>query len=119
MGYCTRFTGEITIEPPLQWSQFRDLELTDVSLIVEKDKKEQAKGTLVIKEAVMVVPATDEPFKGYDFTANLQKAVDAAGPDHTFSGYIMGEGEDSGDIRRYSVKDGKVLVQTATFNFDD
>src|ERR1700694_2280823 len=103
MGYYSRFSGEITIDPPLNWREIQCLgivkdpedDYNKVRLAIKKDKIQTPDGTLIRKSANTLVPGSDDSFKGYDAVELLQQYVDAL-PDHTFSGQILREGEDSG-----------------------
>lgn len=125
MGYNSHFTGEITIDPPLIWQEILGLAFREpeedygtLRLVIEKVKEQTPEGTLVRKTANTIEPGSEDEFKGYDALEVLQRYVDAL-PDHTFSGYILREGEDSGDIARMIVKDGKAIEQRASFTFSD
>lgn len=115
MGYNTRYTGAIGIEPPLTWADIKDSPYLpetaedtwpDVKLRVIKQTTETDEGTLTRRYADAIVPVTDEPYKGYEIIATVQKIIDAH-PGHTFSGRFDCEGEEAGDLWRLVVRDGR------------
>lgn len=115
MGYNTRYTGAIGIEPPLTWAEIKDSPYLpetaedtwpDVKLRVIEQTTETDECTLTRRYADAIVPVTDEPYKGYEIIATVQKIIDAH-PAHTFSGRFDCEGEDAGDLWRLVVRDGR------------
>jgi hypothetical protein len=124
MGYQTRYSGEIVITPPLKWSEMKDDpylddQYGDVMILVEEEPVDTDEGVLVTKLGYAIVPIWEDPYKGYDIESHIQKIVSQY-PTHAFSGAIRGEGEDSGDMRRYVITTGgKVEVQTAQWTWPD
>lgn len=127
MGYNTSFTGEITITPPLPWSAINDSPYLpgeawdngmDAKFKVAEETVDTDEGTLIRREAVAVVPVTDDAYKGYDIVDTLQGIVDAH-PGHTFGGYIRAEGEEAGDIWRLAVVDGRATKVTPRIIWPD
>lgn len=111
MGYYTSVHGELTIEPPLAWNEFRDSPFAvprkhEIWLAVEEESKQTTEGVLTVKRATRVV-TWDESFKAYEFDGQLQKLVDAF-PGHTFAGLFEGEGEENDDMWRVRVRNGNV-----------
>lgn len=115
MGYNTRYTGAIGIEPPLTWAEIKDSPYLpetaeknwpDVKLRVIETTTEIDEGTLTRRAADAIVPVTDEPYKGYEIIATVQKIIDAH-PGHTFSGRFDCEGEEAPDLWRLVVRDGR------------
>lgn len=115
MGYNTRYTGAIGIEPPLTWAEIKDSPYLpetaedtwpDVKLRVIEQTTETDEGTLTRRYADAIVPVTDESYKGYEIIATVQKIIDAH-PGHTFSGRFDCEGEEAGDLWRLVVRDGR------------
>lgn len=117
MGYNTRYTGAIGIEPPLTWAEIKNSPYLpetakdtwpDVKLRVIEQTTETDEGTLTRRYADAIVPVTDEPYKGYEIIATVQKIIDAH-PGHTFSGQFDCEGEEAGDLWRLVVRDGRAM----------
>lgn len=94
----TTATGEFRIEPPLTWA-----EIKNSPYLPETDE-----GTLTRRYADAIVPVTDEPYKGYEIIATVQKIIDAH-PGHTLSGRFDCEGEEAGDLWRLVVRDGRAV----------
>lgn len=107
MGYTSSLRGELTIEPPLRWAEYKDspwagraraqanhkgLCLVETTETVVTDD-----GPLERHMAVRVEGAWATPEKLYDIVEELQELVDAH-PDHEFTGELRGEGNDFGDI---------------------
>lgn len=116
MGYYTTYTGEITITPPLTWAEIKDspflpndaFNIRDLKFEVTREDRDTAEGTLIRREAIAVVPLTDDTYKGYDVVEHLQEILDAF-PGHEFTGSIRAEGEEAGDIWRLDVVDGRAV----------
>jgi len=110
MGYYTRYSGEIHIEPPLTWTEaksgpgLQDLRLRTVEHGFQTDE-----GRSVTVTASAVMPLTDQPYKGYDIIEELQALVDAHGKRHEFIGHIEALGEQPYDMWRLMVKGGKAV----------
>lgn len=123
MGYCTRFFGEIRIDPPISWSRIKDSpfarkgsngwwerdlkfhiveETTDVS-------DERGEGTLIRREAVAIVTSEEDDSRGYNIVEHLQQVVTAYGEGRTFTGRLYAEGEEAGDLWRLEVHDGRAV----------
>ena len=97
MGYYTTVHNEISFEPALTEAEAEEFE----AFLEEKDIFE-----FTLEDLNILVPY-DDSFKAYCFDENLQIAIDKLG-DRKFSGYFEGHGEESGDMWRVRVKDGKV-----------
>jgi hypothetical protein len=118
MGYYTSVTGQIDISPPLTWNEIKDspflpesvarLEWRDVMLNVEVDINETDEGTLTRRYANAVVPSTDDSFKAYDIEDHLAELVRLHGDGRTFTGRLEGHGEETSDMWRLCIRDGKV-----------
>lgn len=129
MSNETQMSGEIEIHPPIPWKYIRDsvflptnargdsAEITDrklrasmmrdIMFRVEQRSQETDDGTLVLKSAVALVPTHAGSNYAGSILKHLQEVVDAF-PEHTFTGRIDGEGEESLDVWRI-----KVLGRTA------
>jgi hypothetical protein len=122
MGYYTRFSGEITIDPPLHRAQFdetkwaaEDDRFRNVKFVIEGRLDEAG---VMVPVATGVVPAHEDAYKGYTMLEELRELV-AKFPEHAFVGELRGEGEESGDIRRYVVRDGAVDEWQASLTWPD
>lgn len=123
MGYYTRVTGEIYVDPPISWKDAHDtiwaqqgqrgeeltLDLRSESESVEIDGELVE---VVRREFTHVRPTYDDAYKAYYTERNLQTLVDAF-PGHEWSGYLEGEGEGEGDgkpdLWRLYVRNGQVV----------
>lgn len=121
MGYYSRYTGSIDITPPINAS-----DITDTSFIpsssglgfgpLGRDVMLTPSGSDIDfpgSSYAAIAPIMKDEYKGYNMAEDIQKIVDTYGKGRSFTGFIQAEGEEAGDIRRYSVIDGKVVVETA------
>jgi hypothetical protein len=112
MGYNTSVTGEIRIEPPLTWREFKDSPFVgdskDVRLRVEAETVDTDDGPLMRKTAVALAPAWEDSYKAYNLVEHVQQAIDAF-PGHTFTGRLECEGEENADLWRVTVRDGRAV----------
>ncbi len=121
MGYYSRYIGSIDIYPPIPAS-----EIIDTSFIASgsgRDFRVPVKDVMLIPSGsdidfpgssyAAIAPTMKDEYKGYNMAEDIQKIVDTYGEGRSFTGFIRAEGEEAGDIRRYSVIDGKVVVETA------
>jgi hypothetical protein len=118
MGYYTRVTGELRIEPPLTWAEFKDSPFlqggpnddTDynVCLKTTEETVDTDDGQLVRKTAAEVLPRWDDSFKAYHLVEHVQAVVDAF-PGRAFTGRLECEGEEAGDLWRVVVRDGRAV----------
>jgi hypothetical protein len=113
MSYNTRVTGEIAITPPIAWGAIKDSPFLfgddrwpgrDVGLRIVEETVDTDEGTLIRRHAVAVVPAREDGYKAYSIVEHLQELVNQFGAEHTFTGMLEGEGEDSGDLWRLTVR---------------
>jgi hypothetical protein len=130
MGYYSRFTGSIDIDPPLPWGLIKDHPALpannaarrsregSIVLILETEEVETEDGTLVKRRAVAIEPMTDDSMTAYNIAEEIQSVVDLARPHHdsgrkatSFTGRIDRLGED-GERERFKVIDGKVRAFT-------
>lgn len=117
MGYYTRVTGELQIEPPLNWAEIKDSEFAperakrtdlDVQLEVVEESVDTAEGELIRRTAASLVVRWPDSFKAYNLVDHVQWAIDAF-PGHTFTGRLECEGEENGDLWRVVIRDGRAL----------
>ena len=122
MGYYTHLSGELLIEPPLNWEEFKDSKyLTSdgwpLGIQVESETIETALGTLERKTGLAVL-IPEDAIKTYTFDETLQELVDAF-PGHRFVGVIHGEGEENNDMWRMYVRHGLVIKAVAKVVWPD
>lgn len=122
MGYCTRVTGEFQIRPVLAWEEIEnspfeqcrsDREIyeapgVDLHLIVSEESRPIEGGVAYIRTASRVVMPHIDEYRAYYLLEHVQKVVDMF-PGHTFSGRLGCEGDDSADIWRVEIHDGKAV----------
>lgn len=121
MSYYSRYIGSIDIYPPIPAS-----EIIDTSFIAsgsDRDFRVLAKDVMLIPSSsdidfpgssyAAIAPIMEGEYKGYHMTEDIQKIVDTYGEGRSFTGFIQADGEEAGDIRRYSVIDGKVVTESA------
>lgn len=122
MSYNTRVTGEIRIEPPLTWREFKDSPFAgddlDVKLHVEAETVDTDDGPLMRKTAAALIPSWEDKYKAYNLVAHVQQAIDAF-PGHTFIGRLECEGEESGDLWRVVFRNGRAVKVTPRIVWPD
>lgn len=116
MSYENRYSGEITITPPVTWGQLRDADapkIADVRLRIDETTIDTDAGQMVTRQAVAIAPL-EMTYSGHELQANIQALVDYYGPlGHRFSGYIQVQwdpGFDDPIPQRYIVRDGRVVA---------
>ncbi|TKK84594.1 hypothetical protein FDA94_28610 [Herbidospora galbida] len=119
MGYYTRHTGEISIVPPLAWSEIKDSPFVclpgqrgygrDLKIVLDETTEETSDGTLIRRRGIAIAPVTTEPMKGYRIVEELQSLLNCHAEGQRFIGFIEAEGEDPGDLWRLMVKDGQAV----------
>lgn len=115
MGYYTRITGEITLDPPLTYSEVKRWrarqDVSHYSLILKTDEKEVEtdEGVLTRTTGVAIVPC-EESFKAYSFTDTVQRFASLFGKDRTFTGRFEARGEDSEDWWRLEIRNAQVVT---------
>jgi Family of unknown function (DUF6205) len=112
MGYNTSVTGEIRIEPPLAWREFKDSPFAgrdmDVKLRIDEETVDTDDGPLIRKTASAIVPAWEDSYKAYKLIEHVQQVIDAF-PGHTFTGRLECEGEENTDLWRVVIRDGRAV----------
>lgn len=122
MGYYSRLSGEIQIDPPLRWSEIKDSRFLPINadlvyrLTVECGEDDNGERTVV--RAVAIKPATDQAWKHDDIPALLAEIV-AEHPDRRYAGHLIRIGEEQGDVERYRVQDGQVVSEQARIAWPD
>jgi len=119
MGYYTSVSGEFAIEPPLTWAEFKDSPfngrsldaydgIKEVALRSVEERVDTEEGTLTRVTATALVPESEEARRYYNLVEHLQEAIDAF-PGHTFTGRFHCEGEDTGDLWRVIIRNGRAV----------
>lgn len=118
MGYYTTVDGEITITPPLTWTELKDSPFNpeseahdprlDVKLRIDEEQVDTEEGPLLRRTAGALVPAWEGRAKYYSLVEHTQKLMDAL-PGRTFSGRLECEGEEPGDLWRIVIRDGRAV----------
>ncbi|MER6605879.1 DUF6205 family protein [Streptomyces sp. NPDC000927] len=121
MSTDSYISGEISIDPPLNWVEIQKLpELLvsgprktepDVKLRINEVQVDTDEGELTKKTASAIVPAWVGSYRAYYVEEHLQQIVDLY-PGHTFTGYLEGRGEDPGylELWRVAVVEGKAIT---------
>lgn len=120
MSYSNRYSGEITITPPLNVAEIRGFtalydwsDSFDAHLRIDRDESVAVEGESVlitITETADAIVGPDEPCNGHDVQAQIQAIIDMF-PGHEFAGHIQvdwdpGFGEPP---VRYVVRDRRVV----------
>jgi hypothetical protein len=117
MGYITHVTGEFAIEPPLAWPEFKGSEFAphnitcsnpDLILRVHETTVDTPDGPLLHRTATALVMREIDEYRAYNLLNQVQKAVDAF-PGHTFTGRLNCEGQESDDLWRVVIRDGRAV----------
>ncbi|MFJ6215062.1 DUF6205 family protein [Streptomyces sp. NPDC092296] len=113
MGYNTSVDGEISITPPLAWSEFKDSPFAktrtdskhEVRLRIIEETVDTDEGQLTRRTADALLPISGDAFKAYHLVEHVQQAIDAF-PGHEFAGRFECEGENAGDLWRVVIRVG-------------
>lgn len=128
MGYNTRVTGRITIDPPIPWGVVSGSEFLPPHLgggernwglrfVIREDTVDTDEGRST-KLSAVGVEAPKEPFKAYSIQEELQSVVTEFGEGHQFEGFLHCEGDEQGDVWRLMVEDGQVVKVTSRVVWD-
>lgn len=121
MGYNTRVDGEFAINPPLTWNEIKNspfnqpgreglwcAEKIDLGLRVNETSVDTDDGPLLRRTAsALVMPYIDE-YRAYTLIEQVQQCIDLF-PGHTFNGRLDCEGEETGDLWRVVIRDGRAV----------
>ncbi|HZP49647.1 DUF6205 family protein [Actinocrinis sp.] len=92
MSYSNRFTGEITITPPLTHAEIRRAPTLDPSwdahLRIDRDEIDTDAGVMVVYAADAIV-GPEEPCNGYDVEDQIRTLVGLYSEGHEFAGFIQ------------------------------
>jgi hypothetical protein len=132
MSYEQKLRGEIRIDPPATWDEYKSTTLHrgegsypyPIRLRMERAvpmpgaPKPPAHGGPEYV-AVALYPADE----AYGVVETLETAVpafvEALSDTHMFTGYLVRHGEEQGDVERYSVCDGKLVSEEARLVWAD
>lgn len=121
MSYVSRFTGKLTIDPPLTWAELREdpareqerqklLDLDHTFMIkVAESERDTPEGTLIAREGVEVVQVPFDELRGDGWEQEIQDIV-SRHPGHRFVGTILRTGQDNDDIERVVCDGGPVVL---------
>lgn len=112
MGYESRWTGEIRIEPPLGWAEIRSPRqpgLQDVTLRLDERMVDTPTGQIRTVTADAITPISGSPYNGYAIEEEIQAVIDAH-PSHKFTGFIHAAGPENNQWR-YVVQGRRVVRQ--------
>ena len=124
MGYESRVTGRITITPPVPIRVVKDSpalnRAADVRYEVDTTSEEVADGTLIKEHVVAIVAANTDWCKAYDLEQHLRDTVaEVHGYESVCSGALIRTGAEPGDVERYRIADGRVVVEKAELRWPD
>lgn len=122
MGYISDVTGEIYVNEELKVSDLQKLVSGKIAkslggkipyehcvyLDYEQTFEDAEDYTIVHFEDGVIMP-TSGSMKAYGIIAEVQKIVDILGDGYTYSGYIELNGEESGDLWRIYIRQGKAV----------
>ncbi|MGR6922621.1 DUF6205 family protein [[Actinomadura] parvosata] len=123
MGYTSHITGEITVTPPIPWGELQSNpagpfyrtsdnkewdRLTWLRLVEEP--VETRDGTLIRKQAIAIRPSEADELRVDGLGREVQAILDAH-PGHTFDGVLLVTGEESPDIWRVRIIDGRAVEE--------
>lgn len=115
MSYDTSVDGQFAIDPPLTWAEIRTSPAPtkqngnfDVALQLTEQTIDTEDGQSIRKTAATLIPGWEERGTFYNLVEHLQAVIDAH-PGHQFTGHFECDGEDSGDLWRVVIRDGKAV----------
>lgn len=125
MGYYSSLEGRIEIDPPLPWSAVVGSEYVDSlgalrGVWFELAVKTRTEGDdeIITRTAVAVVGPEDR-HKHYQLENHLKEIAELIGPDRDTPGWLVREGEEQGDIVRYGIRRGKLIIEKADVRWPD
>ena len=124
MGYYSRISGEISVHPPLRWSEVKDTPFISQSrsrllrIRIEEETQPVDDGEIITRRGVCIEDDIGDSAKYYNLEAELSEIAETY-PDHRFDGYIVRVGESNGDIERYSIHKGRVQTEQAIVTWPD
>lgn len=124
MGYYSRLQGEITIDPPLTWSEVKDspflIGRSSLRLQIEEQRTETHDGEQHVARWVVAIEDryAGEGVKHYAVADELA-SIAQTWPDRTYSGHLVRVGEGTGDVERYRIERGRVISEQAALVWPD
>lgn len=128
MGYTTHVTGELAIEPPLFWPEFKDSRFApnnitssytpSLVLRVTEESVDTDEGPLLKRTATALVMREIDEYRERGLVDEVQSAIDSF-PGHTFTGRLDCEGEENTDIWRVVIRDGRAVKVTPRIVWPD
>ena len=128
MGYTTYVTGEFAITPPLTWPEFKDSQFAehnidsptepDLVLRVDEQVADTDDGQLIRRTAVALAMRPIDEYRAYSLLESVQAAIDSF-PGHTFTGRLECAGEETGDLWRVVIRDGRATEVRPVLTWPD
>jgi len=127
MGYETRVTGMITVDPPFTAPEIRHIKTLgihgDVKLRIAEQSADTEYGEMISRTGKGIIPAHEGAWSYYYLAEDITKIIDgvaglAGAPDHRYGGHLKCVGED-GDISRVVIRDGTVVAETPKLLWPD
>jgi hypothetical protein len=125
MGYYSSLEGRIEIDPPLPWSMVADSDYVgDLGALrgvwFELDVKTRTEGDdeIVTRTAVAVV-GPEERHTHYELESHLEEIAELIGPDRDAVGWLVRKGNEQGDVARYGIWRGKLIIEKADIRWPD
>ncbi|WP_329330782.1 hypothetical protein OIU81_03090 [Streptomyces sp. NBC_01454] len=116
MGYESRWSGEVRIDPPLTWAEIKNspVAFQDLKLRLDETVEDTATGQVRTVTAAAIVPLTTEAYNGYEIEEELTAFAEVHSATHTVAGRIQARSPD-GDLWAYSVDGPSVTrIEPAT-----
>jgi enoyl reductase-like protein len=120
MGYISDLSGEICINEDLKFEDHRKLMKAKVAKTLDgqvpgdydvyvdyEQAFEDAKDYTIVRFVAAEIRPYYSSMKAYTIMEDVQRIVDLLGPGYTYSGAIEVDGEESGDLWRIYVRNGK------------
>lgn len=120
MGYGSRITGRIEIDPPLKKSEIAKLpDIRDLQIAITEHDTVIDGNEVTVSMGTAITNGDDEEFSRYTLNEDLQSIVDGI-PGRVFSGSLIRIGEESGDVERLTVdSNGMIESEMATLRWSD
>ena len=127
MGYTTSFNGELTITPPLTFTELEAIPFRedrakdkrlDVKVRVDEETVTTPDGVLTRRTGVALLTTWEDEMRGYDIVENVQLFLDTH-PGHTLTGRMDAEGEQAADLWRLEIQHGRAVKVTPRIVWPD
>lgn len=120
MGYESRWSGEVRIDPPLTWAEIKNSPVAfhDLKLRLDETVEDTATGQVRTVTAAAIAPLTTEAYNGYAIEDELAAFAETYSATHTLAGRIQARGPDS-DQWAYSVDGPSVTRIEPTLTWPD